>query len=65
MQGRLRNEEVGVRVETECHHCRRELTLEIDGEMRVQVEEADAAPVIFTPDVAVFDVDGPSIIDDF
>lgn len=65
MQGRLRNEEVSVTVDTECHHCSRALTLEIDDDMNVQVEQPDAHPLVFTPDVALFDVEGPSIVDDF
>jgi hypothetical protein len=41
------------------------MTLEIDSEMRVRVAQAAAAPLVFTPDVEVFDTQGPSIIDDF
>jgi len=41
------------------------LTLEVDSEMNVRVEEAGAEPLVFIPDVAVFDVEGPSIVDDF
>ena len=65
MQGRLRNEDLSVRVDTECHHCGKPLTLEVDSEMNVQVEEAGAEPLVFIPDVALFDVEGPSIVDDF
>lgn len=65
MQGRLRNEDLSVTVDTECHHCGEPLTLEVDSEMNVRVEEAGAEPLVFIPDVAVFDVEGPSIVDDF
>jgi hypothetical protein len=41
------------------------LTLEVDSEMNVRVEEVGAEPLVFIPDVAVFDVTGPSIVDDF
>ncbi len=65
MQGRLRNEAVSVTVATESHHCSRALTLEIDSDMNVQVEPRDAQPLVFTPDVVPFEVEGPSIVDDF
>jgi hypothetical protein len=61
----LRDEELTVRVDTACHHCSAPLTLEIDSEMGIRVEQADAAPLVFIPDVSPFDVEGPSIVDDF
>ncbi len=61
----MRNEDLSVTVDTECHHCGVPLTLEVDSEMNVRVEEVGAEPLVFIPDVAVFDVEGPSIVDDF
>jgi hypothetical protein len=61
----LRCENLTVRVDTECHHCGKPLTLEIDSEMNIRVEEAGASPLVFTPDVVPFEVEGPSIVDDF
>ena len=52
-------------VETRCEHCSERMTLEVDGDMKVSVEQAGAAPMVFTPDVQVFDVEAPSIVDDF
>ena len=65
MQGRLRNEETSVTVDTECQHCSTPLTLEVDSEMNVRVEQLGAEPLVFIPQVALFDVKGPSIVDDF
>ncbi|MDH3730848.1 MAG: hypothetical protein OES13_06980 [Acidimicrobiia bacterium] len=65
MQGHLRNEPVSITVDTQCAHCSEPITLEIDSEMNVQVEPAGADPMVFIPDVRVFDVKAPSIIDDF
>lgn len=65
MQGRLRNEDLSVKVESECHHCSKPIVLEVDRELHVQVDTPGAAPLVFIPDVALFDVEGPSIIDDF
>ena len=65
MQGRLRDEDLSVTVETTCHHCSEPIVLEVDREMHIRVDSPGAAPVVFVPDVAVFDVAAPSIIDDF
>ncbi len=65
MQGRLRNEDLSVRVDTECHHCSEPLTLEVDGDMNIRVNGFEADPLVFTPDVSPFEVEGPSIVDDF
>ena len=54
-----------VRVDSECHHCGKPLALEIDSDMNIGVEEAGATPLVFTPDVNPFAVEGPSIVDDF
>jgi len=65
VQGRLRNEPVSITVETRCEHCSEPLTLQIDSDMNVQVEQTGAEPMIFTPDVNTFEVEAPSIVDDF
>ena len=65
MQGRLRGEDLTVRVDTECHHCGKTLALEIDSDMKIRVEGAGAASLVFIPDLVPFEVEGPSIVDDF
>lgn len=65
MQGRLRGEPVSITVETECAHCFEPMTLQVDSEMNLTVEPADAAPLVFTPDVETWDTEAPSIVDDF
>ena len=65
MQGHLRNEPVSITVDSECAHCSEPLTLEIDSDMNVRVDPPDAEPMVFSPDVRLFDVRAPSIIDDF
>ncbi len=54
-----------ITVETACAHCGDPMTLEIDGDMNVRAHPDDAEPMVFTPDVPLFDVTSPSIIDDF
>ena len=65
MQGRLRGEPVSITVETRCEHCSEPMTLEIDSDMNVRCEKSGAKPMVFLPDVAVLDVEAPSIVDDF
>ena len=65
MQGHLRGEPISITVETRCEHCFEPITLEIDSEMSVRVEAEAARPMVFTPDVNVFDVEAPTIVDDF
>ncbi len=54
-----------ITVETRCAHCGDPLTVEIDSDMNVRTEPSAADPMVFTPDVPLFDVTSPSIIDDF
>lgn len=41
------------------------MTLEIDSDMNVTVAQPGANPMVFTPDVELFDIEAPSIVDDF
>jgi len=41
------------------------MTLEIDSDMNFRVEQPEAEPLVFTPDVSVFDIEDTSIVDDF
>ena len=61
----MRNEDLSVRVDTVCHHCSTPLTLEVDSDMNVRIEGSEADPLVFIPDVSPFEVEGPSIVDDF
>ena len=67
MQGRLRGEPLSVAVKTECAHCAQPLHIEIDSELNYRVEEEDADPRVFVPDLdlAKVKVTEPSIIDVF
>ena len=65
MQGRLRNQELAITVETRCEHCLEPMTLEIDSDMALRAAQADAEPMVFIPDVALFDTKAPSIVDVF
>ena len=41
------------------------MTLEIDSNMNITVEPPGAEPLVFTPDIEVFDVEATTIVDDF
>ena len=65
VQGHLRNEPVSITVETRCEHCMEPMTLEVDSDMKVVVDQPGADPLVFMPDVMPFDVEDVSIVDDF
>ncbi|MEW5719526.1 MAG: hypothetical protein AB1817_12915 [Chloroflexota bacterium] len=65
MQGRLRGEYLAVTIETECAHCHRPLRLQVDSEMKFQVQDEGAAPLVFVPMVNFARLNEPSIIDAF
>jgi hypothetical protein len=65
VQGRLRQENVSITVETECAYCRRPMQLEIDSDMNWACPEADCRPVIFVPEVDFSRLEEPSIIEAF
>lgn len=65
MQGRLRNEPVTVRVETECAHCGKAMEMEIDSDLHVKPDDEKSEPVIFVPDVDLLNLQEDSIIDSF
>ena len=56
---------VPITVETRCEHCEEPIALEVDSDMNITVETPGAKPLIFTPDVQVFDIEAPTIVDDF
>lgn len=65
MQGQLRGEALSVLVKTECAHCRQPMHIEIGSDMRSSVREEGAAPIVFVPDVDLYTLEDPSIIDSF
>ncbi len=65
VQGHLRSEPVSITAETRCEHCEEPITLDIDSDMNITVAQLGANPMVFTPDVDIFDIEAPSIVDDF
>ena len=51
-------------VSTSCAHCSQTLDLTIDSDLNVTVHQ-DTDPLVFIPEVSLFEVEDPSIIDSF
>lgn len=65
MQGRLRNENLLVKIDSECAHCGRKLHITLDSELAWSVEESEADPLVFEPDVDWGHFEGSNIIHDY
>lgn len=65
VQGRLRDEQLSVEIETKCAHCNQGLHLTLDSELHWSVREHDANPLVFEPDVDWQHFEGPNIIHDY
>jgi len=65
VQGRLRNENLSVLVKTECAHCSKPMEIEIDSDLNYEVKEEGCEPVVFVPEVNLFELEEDSIIDSF
>ena len=52
-------------VRTECAHTLQPLTIEIDSELNCHVREAGADPIIFIPDMDLYALEEPNIIESF
>jgi len=51
VQGRLRQESLSVTVRTECAHCSRPMRVTVDSELKYQVHDEGAKPLVFLPQV--------------
>ncbi len=62
MEGRLRDEPLTIEIRTRCAHCDRTMTLSVDRDLRYEVAEKGAAPLVFEPRVDWSDFHEPNII---
>lgn len=65
VQGRLRNEELSVKLETSCAHTNEKFSLTIDSNVDWQLSEPGPEPIIFSPNVDLANLKAPNIINDF
>jgi len=65
VQGRLRGQKLSVDIESACAHCGKALHISVDSELNFQVEDKDAEPLIFEPDVNWNTFKGANIINDY
>jgi hypothetical protein len=54
-----------MQVETECAHCGQEIHISINDELNFEVQEEEAQPLVFAPQVDFDKLEDPSIIDAF
>ncbi len=64
MQGQLQGKYLTFTIKTECGHCQRPMHIVMDSEMKYNVVEEMAAPMVYTPLLDVHELE-PSIIDGF
>ena len=65
VQGRLRNESLSVTVETECRHCGEPISIEIDQDLKYNINTGAKEALVFAPFVDLEKIAEPSIIDGF
>jgi len=54
-----------VLVKTECAHCSKPMEIEIDSDLNYKAKEEGCEPVVFVPDINLFELEEDSIIDSF
>jgi len=65
VQGRLRGEKLQVRIDSNCHHCSRPQSIEVDNELRWRVQSPGARPLLFEPDIQWNTFQDQNIIHDY
>jgi hypothetical protein len=65
VQGKLRNQYLKVKIESQCAHCSTPMEIEIDSDLNYKTGKKECQPVIFVPDVNFFKLKDDSIIDSF
>jgi hypothetical protein len=65
VQGRLRGEKLRVHIDSECHHCARPLTVEVDEDLNWRVLSRGASPLLFERDMDWGTFTGTNIIHDY
>jgi hypothetical protein len=65
VQGHLRNEQLSVKIDSGCAHCGQKLHLTLNSELEWSIQEQDAHPLVFEPDVDFGHLSGSNIIPDY
>jgi hypothetical protein len=65
VQGWLRGQTIRIEIETSCACCRKPLHVALDGNGTWSVDEPDAAPLVFLPEIDWATFTEPTIVDDF
>jgi hypothetical protein len=62
VQGRLQNRPLSVEIHTQCTHCEQPLDFTVDSNLRYQVHQSGAEPLIFQPNINWDTFTDPNII---
>jgi hypothetical protein len=65
VQGRLRKEPLSITIDTVCAHCDHPIKIELNSEMKYQVDQEGANPLVFHPQIDWESFSKPNIIPDF
>ena len=65
MQGRLRNERLSVKIDSECAHCGQNIHLIFDTELAWSVGKNDTDLLVFEPEVDWRHFKGANILHDY
>lgn len=62
MEGRLRQKPLTIEIQTRCAHCDRVIEISVDSELRYDVVQKEARPLVFEPHVDWSTFREPNII---
>ena len=65
VQGQLRDETLTIDIETSCGHCDRKINIRLDSDGKWDLQQTDAAPLVFEPSIDWKTFTKPNIIDDY
>jgi hypothetical protein len=65
VQGQLRKEPLSITIDTVCAHCDHPIKIELNSEMKYQVDKEGAIPLVFRPQIDWESFSKPNIISDF
>jgi uncharacterized metal-binding protein YceD (DUF177 family) len=65
VQRQLRAEKLSVEITTQCAHCNQPLHITVDSEMNWSVQEQEAQPLVFEPEIDWQHFTESTIIEDY
>lgn len=65
MQGRLRNENLSMTINTECANSGKQIKIEFDSDLNIRYVDEGSDPMVCVPVVNLVETKEPSIVDIF